>query len=179
MQIISIILNRISACAFIPNLHHLLIGILAFLAYITIALPLGFYTRFLQFQIWSAKPIDYSLLGLRCLITPAITEELIFRVLFLPHPTEVFNWQRWSIWAILSLLVFVIYHPLNAKPLYKEGFPTFLQPIFLTLATLLGITCTITYAFTGSLWIIIFIHWLVVVLWLSFFGGIQKLSVET
>lgn len=179
MPIISIILNRILASAFIPNLHHWLTAFLAFLTYTTIALPLGFSTGFLQFQIWSVKPLDYLMVALRCLITPAITEELIFRVLFLPHPTEVFNWQRWSIWAALSLLIFVIYHPLNAKTLYKQGFPTFFQPAFLTLATLLGITCTITYALTGSLWIIIFIHWLVVVLWLCVFGGIQKLIVET
>lgn len=179
VSIISIIFNRILASVFIPNLHHWLIGFLAFLTYTTIALPLGFSTGFLQFKMWVAKPIDYFLLGLRCLITPAITEELIFRVLFLPHPTEVFSWQKWTLWAGLSLLIFVIYHPINAKTLYKEGFPTFFQPIFLTLATLLGITCTITYALTGSLWIIIFIHWLVVVLWLSAFGGIEKLTQES
>ncbi len=175
VPIISILLDRILASLTIPTLHDWLIASLAILTYTTIALPLGFSTGFLQLQIWAAKPIEYFFLILRCLITPAITEELFFRVLFLPHPSEAVNWQ-WSIWAALSLLIFIIYHPLNAKTLYKDGYPTFFQPIFLILATLLGITCTITYAIAPSAWIIIFIHWLVVVLWLAYFGGMSKLS---
>ncbi|MCJ8282823.1 MAG: CPBP family glutamic-type intramembrane protease, partial [Rivularia sp. ALOHA_DT_140] len=175
VPIISILLNRILASAFIPTLHHWLIAILAILTYTTIALPLGFSTGFLHLQIWSAKPIDYILFALRCLITPAIAEEFVFRVLFLPHPSQTVNLRTWIISAVLSLLIFVLYHPLNAKTLYKQGYPTFFQPIFLTLATILGITCTITYALTGSALIIIFIHWFVVVLWLLLFGGIEKL----
>jgi predicted Abi (CAAX) family protease len=178
VPIISILLNRILASVFIPTLYDWAIAALAILIFTTIALGLGFSTGFLQLQIWQAKPIDYSLLALRCAITPAITEELFFRVLFLPHPTAAVNWQIWSLWAALSLLIFILYHPLNAKTFYKDGYPTFFQPIFLTLATLLGITCTTTYALTGSLWIIIFIHWLVVVLWLLLFGGMQELNGE-
>ncbi|MGD1914398.1 MAG: type II CAAX prenyl endopeptidase Rce1 family protein [Rivularia sp. (in: cyanobacteria)] len=181
MSLISIILNRILASAFIPAVHDCLIASLALLIYIAIALPLGFSTGFLHLQIYTTKPINYFFLILRCLLTPAITEEFFFRVLFLPHPTEVVNgshgyWQKWSLWAALSLLMFIIYHPLNAKTFYRDGYPTFFEPIFLILATLLGLTCTITYALTGSPWIIIFIHWLVVVLWLLIFGGMDKLD---
>lgn len=177
VPIISILLNRILASIFIPAFHDCAIAALAILIFSAITLPLGFSTGFLQFQIWQAKPIEYLFVILRCLITPAITEELFFRVLLLPHPTAAVNWQ-WSLWAALSLLIFILYHPLNAKTFYKDGYPTFFQPIFLSLAMLLGITCTITYALTGSLWIIIFIHWLVVVLWLLVFGGMQKLGKE-
>jgi predicted Abi (CAAX) family protease len=176
VPIISILLNRILASLTIPTWHDWLIAALAILAYTTIALPLGFSTGFLHLQIWAAKPIEYFFLMLRCAITPAIAEELFFRVLFLPHPSTAVNWQIWNLWAALSLLIFILYHPLNAKTFYKDGYPTFFQPIFLFLAALLGITCTITYALTSSLWIIIFIHWLVVVLWLAFFGGIDKLK---
>lgn len=173
---ISIIINRILASVFIPRVHHWFIASLALLIYAIIALPLGFSTGFLHLQIWSTKSINYLFCTLRCLLTPAITEELFFRVLVLPHPTEVVNWQKWSLLAGLSLLIFIIYHPLNAKTFYRDGYPTFFQPIFLILATLLGLTCTITYAITGSLWIIICIHWLVVVLWLLLFGGMHKLA---
>jgi predicted Abi (CAAX) family protease len=175
VPIISILLNRILASAFIPTFYDWAIAALAILIFSAITLPLGFSTGFLQFQIWQGKPIEYLFLILRCAITPAITEELFFRVLFLPHPSTAVNWQ-WSIWAALSLLIFILYHPLNAKTFYKDGYPTFFQPIFLILATLLGIILTITYALTGSAWIIIFIHWLVVVLWLTFLGGIDKLK---
>ena len=177
VSIISILLNRILAAVFIPSLHDWSIAILALLIYAVIAIPLGFSTGFLHLQIWSAKPINYSLFTLHCLLTPAITEELFFRILFLPHPTQAVNWETWSIWAGLSLFIFIIYHPLNAKTLYKDGYPTFFQPIFLTLATLLGLTCTITYALTGSGWLIIFIHWMVVLLWLAVFGGMEKLTI--
>ncbi|NJN07870.1 MAG: CPBP family intramembrane metalloprotease [Richelia sp. RM2_1_2] len=176
VPLISIILNRILASIFIPAWHDWLIASLALLIYAVIAIPFGLSTGFLHLQIWSNKPIYYLLLTLRCLLTPAITEEFFFRVLFLPHPTEVVNWSKWSIWAGLSLLIYVIYHPLNAKSFYKDGYPTFFDPIFLILATLLGLTCTITYALTGSVWIIIFIHWVVVVLWLAYFGGMSKLE---
>jgi len=176
MSLISIILNRILASLFIPSLDDWLIFILAVLTYAAIALPLGFSTGFLQLQIYTTKPINYLFLILRCLITPAITEEFFFRVFFLPHPTEVINWQKWSLWASLSLLMFIIYHPLNAKTFYRDGYPTFFDPIFLILTTLLGLTCTITYALTGSAWIMIFIHWLVVVLWLLIFGGMHRLE---
>ncbi|MEA5594502.1 type II CAAX prenyl endopeptidase Rce1 family protein [Rivularia sp. UHCC 0363] len=175
VSIISIILNRILASVFIPAWHDWLIASLALLIYAAIAIPLGFSTGFLHLQTWSTKPIHYPFFVLRCLLTPAITEEFFFRVLFIPHPTEVVNWSKW-IWAGLSLLIFVIYHPLNAKSFYKDGYPTFFDPIFLILATLLGITCTITYALTGSAWIIIFIHWVLVVLWLAYFGGMSKLE---
>ena len=176
VPIISILLNRILASVFLPSLHNWLITSLALLIYAAIALPLGFSTGFLQLRIWIQPAINYPFFIFRCLLTPAIVEELFFRVLFLPHPTEVVNWQKWSLWAALSLLIFIIYHPLNAKTFYCNGYPTFFQPIFLTLATLLGLTCVITYALTGSAWIIIFIHWLVVVLWLLIFGGMQKLD---
>jgi len=176
VPLISIILNRILASVFIPAWHDWLIVSLALLIYAAIAIPFGFSRGFLHLQVWSTKPIHYPFLTLRCLLTPAITEELFFRVLFLPHPTEVVNWSKWSIWAGLSLLIYVIYHPLNAKSFYKDGYPTFFDPIFLILATLLGLTCTITYALTGSAWSIIFIHWVVVLLWLVYFGGISKLE---
>ncbi|MEM9926195.1 MAG: CPBP family glutamic-type intramembrane protease [Cyanobacteria bacterium P01_D01_bin.50] len=194
MSLISIIFNRILASVFIPTVHDWFIASLALLVYTAIALPFGFSTGFLQLQIYATKPINYFFLILRCLLTPAITEEFVFRVFFLPHATEVvkrshdhffllkkFSWvpvnsQKWILWAALSLLMFIIYHPLNAKTFYRDGYPTFVEPIFLILATLLGLTCTITYALTSSAWIIIFIHWLVVVLWLLIFGGMDKLD---
>ena len=173
---ISTILNRILASLKIPGLQDWFVASLALLIYAAIAIPLGFSAGFLQLQIWAAQPIDYAIILLRCLLTPAIVEEFFFRVLFIPHPIEVVSWQRWILWALLSLLIFVIYHPLNAKTLYQQAYPTFFNSIFLTLAAVLGLTCTIAYALTGSIWIIIFIHWIVVVLWLVVFGGIGKLQ---
>jgi predicted Abi (CAAX) family protease len=80
------------------------------------------------------------------------------------------------VWATLSLFLFVIYHPLNALTFFSQGRETFFDPIFLCLAAGLGIICTITYYQTGSLWLPVLIHWLVVVVWLLCFDGLTKLK---
>ncbi len=173
---LSILLNRILASLAIPTFPDSLVISITLIIYSMIALPLGFKFGFLQLQIWSANSIDKSLLTLRCLFLPAIVEELFFRVLLLPHPNEITNWFKWGLWAFFTILLFVIYHPLNAKYFYKAGFPTFFNPVFLGLAGLLGIACTIAYGLTGSLLVIVLIHWVIVVFWLIIFGGITKLS---
>jgi predicted Abi (CAAX) family protease len=102
-------------------------------------------------------------------------EELAFRVLLLPA-AQATTGALWLCWAIGSLILFVLYHPLNALTLYKAGNPTFFDRRFLGLAALLGLTCTVTYAVTHSLLLITLIHWIVVVVWLLQFGGMARLE---
>ncbi len=83
--------------------------------------------------------------------------------------------MNWILWAVLGLGIFVAYHPLNAVTFYRQGNPNFFNPIFLSLTEFLGLACTIAYFFTGSLWIVTLLHWLVVVVWLFGLGGEQKL----
>lgn len=173
-----IILNRVLASLAIPTFQDWLVFVAMLVTYSVIALYYGFKFNFLQIQIWSATWIDKCLLILRCLFIPAIVEELFFRVFLLPHPIEVTNYFHWALWAFLSLSLFILYHPLNAKTFFKAGFPTFYHPVFLSLAALLGITCTIAYALTGSLGVVVLIHWIVVVVWLIILGGIAKLEIK-
>ncbi|MEA5573220.1 type II CAAX prenyl endopeptidase Rce1 family protein [Calothrix sp. UHCC 0171] len=173
-----ICLNRILASLAIPKLQDWLIICVTLIIYSLIAIPLGFKFGFLQLQIWAGNWFEQYLLMLRCLFLPAIVEELFFRVLLLPHPSEIINCWKWGMWGILSLFLFVVYHPLNAKTLFKAGFPTFFNRVFLGLAALLGIACTIAYAITGSLWVVVLIHWAVVVVWLIIFGGMAKLDIR-
>ncbi|MFN6461946.1 MAG: type II CAAX prenyl endopeptidase Rce1 family protein [Nostoc sp. DedVER02] len=173
---LSILINRILGSLSIPTQQDWLILAFLLIFYSIIALPYGWRFGFLQLHFWSANWIDTSLLMLRCLFTPAIVEELFFRVILLPHPTEITNWLRWSLWAIVSLVLFVLYHPLNAKTFFKAGNPTFFNRVFLTLTLCLGIICTVAYTLTGSLWVIVLIHWVVVVVWLIVFGGMKKLD---
>ena len=70
----------------------------------------------------------------------------------------------------------MIYHPVNALTFFPQGREIFFNPIFLSLATALGIACTVTYWQTGSLWIPVLIHWLAVVVWLVYFGGLKKVG---
>ena len=173
---IPIILHRLLAAIAIPQIQDWLFAGLMLLIYSAIALPLGFYSGFLQREVWSVPVYQHFFAALRFLLTPALFEELFFRVLLLPHPTEIINWGKWLLWAGLILLLFILYHPLNAKIFKKQGDPTFLQPIFLVLAGLLGLILTITYAVTGNLWIVVFMHWIVVVVWLQLLGGMKKLT---
>ncbi|WP_442936848.1 CPBP family glutamic-type intramembrane protease [Nostoc sp.] len=171
---ISIILNRVLASLAVPTLKDWLVVALMLIIYSVIALPYGWKFGFLHIQIWSANWIDKCLLALRCLFLPAIVEELFFRVFLLPNPSEISNWLEVSLGAIVSLFLFILYHPLNARMFFKAGTPTFYNRVFLVLAAFLGIICTVAYTLTGSLFVIVLIHWVVVVVWLIFFGGIRR-----
>jgi predicted Abi (CAAX) family protease len=174
-----IILNRVLASLAIPEVQDWLVVGVTLLMYGAIALPLGFSSGFLQLNFWSESWIKLFSVTLGGLIFPALSEELVFRVLLLPHPTEVVNWGNWALWAVFSLLLFILYHPLNGKIFSRFGLPTASNhPIFLTLAGLLGLGCTVAYALTGSLWAIATIHWIVVVVWLIFLGGMHRLYLK-
>ncbi|HEY9747832.1 MAG TPA: CPBP family glutamic-type intramembrane protease [Allocoleopsis sp.] len=177
--IASILLSRVLSALNPSDLRGWMITVGLLLLYGAIALPLGFASGFLQINFWPANWLSCCLLAFRALLTPALLEELGFRVLLLPHPTVGVAWYIWGGWAALSLLLFTLYHPLNAKTLYKPGATTFLNPIFLTLAGLLGLTCTAVYAITGSLWAIAFVHWVVVLVWLIGLGGHAKLNLAS
>jgi predicted Abi (CAAX) family protease len=176
--IASILFTRVFGALNPSNLQGWLITVGIVILYGAIALPIGFSTGFLRFNVWSANWLNYLLLILRALLSPALSEEFVFRVLLIPHPEEGVSWQSWVFWAVLSLFLFIIYHPLNAKSFFRDGSPTFFDPVFLTLAGLLGLACTVAYGLTGSLWAIAFIHWIVVVIWLLGLGGLQKLLAQ-
>lgn len=79
-------------------------------------------------------------------------------------------------WSIgLSLLLYVVYHPLRAIGLFPQGYPTFCQPIFLIFTGFLGVACTFVYALTGSAWAAIFMHGMVAAIWLFGLGGQRQL----
>ena len=178
VSLFSILFNRVLGSLSPPTGRDWLLTLLGLGIYSAIALPIGFATRFLSLNLWKAHGWQKLALGVRSLLMPALVEEFVFRVLWLPHPTQVVSWWNWSLWATIGVLLFVVYHPLNAKTFYKVGDPTFLKPAFLLLSGLLGLTCTIVYAWTGSLLPIVLIHWLVVVVWLTTLGGVQKLQIS-
>lgn len=64
-------------------------------------------------------------------------------------------------------------HPLN---IFAAGHDTiFRTPVFLLSAALLGVACTVAYLHTGSLWVPVVIHWIIVAVWLVLLGGYKKL----
>ena len=146
--------------------------------YALFMLVLGLTTGFLHWDLCRSNKIIVRVMA-TSLITPAILEELFFRVILLPYPSGKIAPKLYFIESVFSLCLFVIYHPLNATTFFPQGRKTFFNPIFLILATALGVVCTLSYWQTGSLWLPVSIHWLSVVLWLLCFGGLNQLDYQS
>lgn len=140
-----------------------------------VAIPVGVFSHFLTPTLADVSWVDSLRLAARVLLVPALVEEGFWRVLLLPHPTEIMSdRQRWQV-GLPMLGLFVLMHPLNAITIYPMALATFTNPVFLMSATLLGLICTIAYWRSGSWWVVAAMHWLVVIVWLLFFGGYSAL----
>lgn len=100
--------------------------------------------------------------GLSAFIIPALSEELIFR-----------SWIRQGtpIGAVISLLVFMLWHPAQVVLNLPFAHPNFLQPGFLAVVACLGLACTLSRIRSGSIWPAVIIHWGVAMLWKALFAG--------
>jgi predicted Abi (CAAX) family protease len=170
------ILNRITqAFSILPSRKTWIFSLGLLVLFAVLIVPVGFNSKFLTFE-----PVHLSWLtvirfiGLT-LIAPAIVEETFYRVILLPHKSERTTFRSKCIWGSISLITYIIGHPLNAVTFYPSGFPTFMHPVFLLATALLGLICMIVYWNSGSLWPPVIIHWLVVVVWLLLLGGYGKL----
>ena len=83
---------------------------------------------------------SHLLLAIGLLVKPCLLEELFFRVL-LPSPNIAFS-SRTIGWSLISLLLFIAWHPIHAASWRTAALPVFTDPAFLLLAALLGLTCT-------------------------------------
>jgi len=179
VPVFSVILTRIFGSFRIPYLVGWLWTWLGMAIFGAIAVGLGIRSGFLYWRPWQAAWHRKLLLALKLLFFPALVEEFVFRVLLIPEPGRTgIAESTWWVMALISLVLFIIYHPINARFFYQRAKLTFFSPDFLTLCTLLGLTCTIIYRVTGSLWTITLIHWVTVLVWLLFLGGLQRLNLE-
>jgi predicted Abi (CAAX) family protease len=154
----------------IPNWKNWGWAIAMLCLYGLLYLPIGFATGFLSWQVQSSGWAVLEVLA-GAFLMPGLTEELLFRVLLIPHPTESVRPEMRWFWSGFSWVAFLLYHPFNIQ----FGAPAFFStPVFLLGAGLLGILCTSAYLQSGSLWVPVVIHWLIVVVWLLLFGGLQR-----
>jgi predicted Abi (CAAX) family protease len=172
LPVVGVLLQRLMDALFPPALGPPLVQSLLVLAvYAALALAFGFRSRFLQGP-WRWRPWPVMLRhALALLVMPAIVEELIFRVLLLPHPLEGVGRASMLAWGALSVGLFVLYHPVAARLWYPQGRAVFRDPRFLIQCTLLGAACVLEYNLTGSLWSAAGLHWLAVLVWLEPLGG--------
>jgi predicted Abi (CAAX) family protease len=173
----TIVLRLWAGIVTLPTMSGWLWGLGLLIGYGIIACGFGFRSKFLSidYQLDKSKLKNILSLG-HLFLMPALVEEILFRLLLIPHPIETATSTDIWIWSIVSLFLFIIYHPLNALTLYPPGKPTFMDWRFLTLAGLLGIVCTSIYSMSGSIWLSVLIHWVAVWCWLKLFGGEKSLS---
>ncbi|HEY9879536.1 MAG TPA: CPBP family glutamic-type intramembrane protease [Leptolyngbyaceae cyanobacterium] len=177
--VLGTVMRRMADAVALPSL--VAVGVIggALLLYGAIALPYGFKSKFLHQQVVLGNPVMFALALVQLLFLPALVEEILFRVLLLPHPSEGLpEWQWWLV-ALLGLGLFVGYHLLSARTYYKQGYPTFFDRRFIALMTWLGIVLTLAYRTTGSLWVVTAVHWVVVAVWLYGLGGNARLASKT
>ena len=98
----------------------------------------------------------------------------MFRVFLLPQPTQNLPQLPW-IATVINLSIFIAYHPLNALIFFTQARKTFFDYTFLSLAGLLGFICILAYWQSGSLWLPVMLHWIVVITWLAILGGYDRL----
>ncbi|MEO1070241.1 MAG: CPBP family glutamic-type intramembrane protease, partial [Cyanobacteria bacterium J06638_6] len=151
----------------------LTVGLLAI--YGAIAIPWGLKNGILVRQNAFGNPLGMIFNILRLWFVPALVEEVIFRVMLLPHPVEGVPVWRWLVWAAISLVLFVLYHWLLGKTFYKAAAATFCDRRFLILVGWAGLLLTILYGVSGSLWLIVFAHWAIVLVWIYALGGKARL----
>ncbi|MEB3292459.1 MAG: CPBP family glutamic-type intramembrane protease [Synechococcales bacterium] len=134
-----------------------------------IFLPIGLGVGFLHWQPVGGWEVAIWV-AIGTFFMPGLAEEVLFRLLLLPHPTEPIGPLRRRNYIFASWLLFLLYHLLPGTPAF------FQTPGFLLGAGLLGITCTTSYLHSRSIWTAIFLHWVIVLIWLLGFGGLARFS---
>ena len=99
----------LNALQTIPTQEHLLLGIILLTVYGSIASVLGFKNDFLQFRLLRS-PLRIGRVVVTSFFAPALIEEIVFRVLLLPQPTQNLQ-QLPPVAVIINLLIFILYHP--------------------------------------------------------------------
>ncbi|MEM1391446.1 MAG: CPBP family glutamic-type intramembrane protease [Pseudomonadota bacterium] len=147
--------------------HHLRDTGIICTVFSALALIVGASTSLFQFEI--APPHQILRTAFIAFVFPALLEELVFRgpLIYLANRKS----KRLLHVTILSLALFILWHPLNAWLLLTDTRPVFLDWRFLTLAALLGVCATTLALRTRSLWPPILFHWLAVVSWKAFLGA--------
>lgn len=141
--------------------------------YICASLAIGFYAG-----LFSVGVIDYPMsvvLPFSLFVFPSLLEEAFFRGVLIPNNAVTQSKSRIVAYIAVSTAAFVLWHPANALTINTTATALFLNPAFLLIVTLLGITCSVSYVLSRSLWTPIIIHWLTVVVWVIFLGGRNKL----
>lgn len=177
-----------------------LILVIGWLIALIVMLAFGFKSKFIEWKLShkllgksSRNAFTNPFIGeaLRIFFVPAMVEEVFIRGILQRWVIETqTSWIQLLLSLFLGVVFFAAYHPLIFGPLIdffnerrKKGGKSFYQNTFrdnrfLVLVSLLGIVCTLTYLRVQTIWPCILFHWVVVVFWIVFLGGEEKLNGE-
>jgi predicted Abi (CAAX) family protease len=157
-----------------PSHHDIFLAGLLFLPYSAAALLIGTKGGVFQFELLRPEKPIHFILPITLVLFPCLPEEVFFRGLLLPRKNLALWTRRNIVFIVISSLLFVAWHPLNALLVNTSAIQLFRNACFLAIVFLLGIICAVTYMQSGSLWIPVTIHWLTVFVWVFFLGGRNK-----
>ncbi len=160
----------------VPTIKNWIVVLLLLLIIMLVCLPIGFWCKFLEIKIPELSAIEFIRILISRFLFPCFAEELLFRVLILPGKNNHASITTQLVLVVLSITVYVASHPLNVILFYKRALKIFTNPFFLLSTSVLGISCTVTYIESGSIWTAVILHWIIVVTWLIVLGGYSKLG---
>lgn len=137
--------------------------------FVVVTLVLGFWTGRLEPELpplWQVVVLPVVLI-----ILPSLVEEFIYRGVLLPRSLIDASAGRRFLAVTASTALFVAVHPVMPL-LGRSESDFFLDPWMLVVVAVLGFTLGYAYLWSGSLRAPILIHWVTVVVWNLFFGGV-------
>ena len=152
----------------LPSTADWLLALACAAGFAALAVPFGLVSGIYRWapDLLSADTLRVAAISL---VLPALMEELVFRG---PLMWAAVKRGRAPVWFIvLSLVVYVAWHPLNAFLFMPQAAETFLDWRFLAVTTLFGAAATWMTLRARSLWPAILFHWLLVVAWKGLFGA--------
>jgi predicted Abi (CAAX) family protease len=130
-------------------------------------------------SISSRSPLSIWMKPISAFVFPSLVEELFWRGMLLPHPSQFPNVcpsSSWIFHAGMVLMIHVATHPVVGWTVWPRGRNVFDDPRFLCLATIVLAGATTSYFVSGgSVWAATFTHGLPLAFWRDFFGGEAKL----
>jgi uncharacterized protein len=117
---------------------------------------------------WQPDTGDWPMRLGTILLVPAFSEELVFRGFLTPTRGEGRH-DRW--WLVGGVVVFVLWHIVEARTFLPGASHLFLRPDFLLCAGMLGAACAVMRYRTASIWPGVFLHAATVFAWQMFLGG--------
>jgi predicted Abi (CAAX) family protease len=152
-----------------PPSRGIAVSAVCFVVYVLLVIPIGLGSGVIRPAL--ADPESFLYMPFTLMVCPALLEEVFFRGLLIPRNTGDGGTPRIVFFCLLSAALFTVWHLLNALTINPGARDFFLDPWFLLMAFLLGLSCSLGYIHTRSLWTPMLMHWLTVLVWVLFLGG--------